>query len=490
MMKLNFRGILIFLLTAFLFLCPGIGVSGQEATDAYSPEELQEDFALFRSVLEQVHGGFARYSSEEDMTALFEKARVRLNAPGTERQFYGILAPLIGAINDGHTGIDPSRRFDRRLTRARIFFPLRLRFLSGRAYVVENLTPTKILENGAEILSINGASISDLLAVFLPSISSDAHVETSKLRKLGSTEYFCGLYALLVEEVDSFKITFRNPGVTEVGSTIFAGLDQRRFARAERDHGTPRPSPKPPIEFAMRNGIGELTVRTFGSGAYSAIPYREFLKDTFATLNQEGAEDLLIDLRGNGGGSDEYGKLLFAHLTEERFSYYRWLEVRSDRFDFLEKEGIKDPLPDSSRLKKNERGRFDLSGHPNSGIQSPVRPTFRGRVTILVDGGSFSATSEFTSIAHFHKRATFVGVESGGGYYGNTSGSSLRFSLPNTKLRVRVPLVRYTMAVEGYPKDRGLVPDHAISPTIEDVLAGKDTQLEYARKLIESSRGE
>src|SRR5215210_7293731 len=78
------------------------------------------------------------------------------------------------------------------------------------------------------------------------------------------------------------------------------------------------------------------------------------------------------------------------------------------------------------------------------------KPTFTGKVFILINGGSFSTTSEFLSQAHFHKRATFIGEESAGGYYGNSSGFMPVVTLPNTKLAVRVPLMTYYMAVSGY----------------------------------------
>jgi hypothetical protein len=41
------------------------------------------------------------------------------------------------------------------------------------------------------------------------------------------------------------------------------------------------------------------------------------------------------------------------------------------------------------------------------------------------------------------------------------------------------------MAVEGYtPADRGLVLDYSVQPTIEDVLSGRDAELEFVIDLI------
>jgi C-terminal processing protease CtpA/Prc len=106
---------------------------------------------------------------------------------------------------------------------------------------------------------------------------------------------------------------------------------------------------------------------------------------------------------------------------------------------------------------------------------------------ILINGGSFSTTSEFLSQAHFHKRATFIGEESGGGYYGNSSGAMPTVTLPSTKVMVRVPLVTYYMAVSGY-KDasRGVIPDHPVRYSIEELLAGTDKELAVALELARS----
>lgn len=58
-------------------------------------------------------------------------------------------------------------------------------------------------------------------------------------------------------------------------------------------------------------------------------------------------------------------------------------------------------------------------------------------------------------------------------------------TLPNTRIQIRIPLILYTMAVDGYPKDRGIVLDIPVSPTIEDLLAGRDPVAERALLFLE-----
>jgi hypothetical protein len=122
------------------------------------------------------------------------------------------------------------------------------------------------------------------------------------------------------------------------------------------------------------------------------------------------------------------------------------------------------------------------------GEQKPIPPFYQGKAYVLLNGKSFSGTGESTSLMHYHKVAVFIGEECGSGYYGNTSGFMPRLTLPNTKIRVRIPMIRYTMAVSGYPKDRGIIPDYPVSPNIEDLLTDKDTVMEFTFDLIAKNR--
>jgi hypothetical protein len=95
-------------------------------------------------------------------------------------------------------------------------------------------------------------------------------------------------------------------------------------------------------------------------------------------------------------------------------------------------------------------------------------------VMALMNGGSFSTTCEFLSGLHSRKRATFIGEEAAGGYYGNTSGRMPTVILPNSKVAVRVPLQTYYLAVQGGDPRRSILPDVEVKPALQDLLAGSD----------------
>ena len=100
-----------------------------------------------------------------------------------------------------------------------------------------------------------------------------------------------------------------------------------------------------------------------------------------------------------------------------------------------------------------------------------------------MNGGSFSTTCEFLSNLHYRKRATFVGEEAGGGYYGNTSGYAIWLTLPNSKVQMVVPLRTYYLAVKDGDPNRSILPDYEVKPSIDDILSGNDVVMAKAIKL-------
>jgi len=80
----------------------------------------------------------------------------------------------------------------------------------------------------------------------------------------------------------------------------------------------------------------------------------------------------------------------------------------------------------------------------------------------------------------------FIGEETGGGYYGNTSGPRLRLTLPHSKLVIGVPLFKFVFKVfkNDVSLGRGLIPNVYVKHSIKDVLSKVDNELNVAYRLI------
>lgn len=457
----------------------------------YAVEMLKADLKILWDMLEEGHAGLDRYTPAEALKKSFDEAASGLTGPLMRFDFYSRLLPLVAGIKDGHTRLMLSPTASAYLDAQPVFLPFGLRFLEDKAFVFRNLSSEADIQDGAELLAIDGISIKDVLSALLPLIPSDAGIRTSRLRRLESPAAFGRLLSLRFGRHESRRIRFRPRQGAETKEITVPGITAGDIARLLPERYPATAEPLPSYELSFKGSVAVLTIRQFGDDPDKARPrYPGFLTETFRSLDERKTPSLIIDLRGNGGGMDEYGKLLFAHVMDRPFLYYWALETKKDRYDLFR---FTDESPAGAEelakpLRKNARGWFDVLGHPNRGLQMSQTPRFAGRVAILIDGGSFSATGETTSAFHYYKKAIFFGEECGSGYYGNTSGFMVTATLPNTRIQIRIPLVLYTMAVDNYPKDRGIVPDFPVTPTIEDLLAGRDPVMERAWQFLERGK--
>jgi C-terminal processing protease CtpA/Prc len=216
------------------------------------------------------------------------------------------------------------------------------------------------------------------------------------------------------------------------------------------------------------------------------------MENTFKTLSEKKTRVLILDLRGNGGGSDMYGAMLVSYLTDKPFRYFDHINMKTISPSFKEHSDWR--TDGEARLREgvtpDQAGGYLVTGklHPGVLEQPPGKYPFLGKVFVLIDGGTFSTAADFCAVTHHLKRATFIGEETGGGYYGNNSGEQVIVTLPNSKARVRVPMWEYWNAVPGYDgKRRGTRPDHLVETKTSNLLRGVDEQLDTTLKLADQT---
>ena len=98
---------------------------------------------------------------------------------------------------------------------------------------------------------------------------------------------------------------------------------------------------------------------------------------------------------------------------------------------------------------------------------------------VLINGGSFSASSIISSNLKGSKKATFVGTETGGADNGCVAGIMPVWTLPHSKLDLRFGLMTCEAPYKAEQDGRGIFPDKAITPTLIDRINGTDPELEW-----------
>ncbi len=465
------------------------------AKEFYTVEELKQDFAIFRASLEEGHPALYRYKSQKEMDAIFETAAASITKQLSDREFMLLLCKVAAQVGDGHLRVVPPKVHLDKLDESSTAIPFQAYWSEDKLYIRRNYSTLADKEFlGAQIISINGHSIADFIKEWLIDFPSDGNNITNKYRMLERSRYFTRNFYILYGYTESYEVAYLSPNETTVKTSKLPGLlfDNLIEIQAKR---YPAIAAQPLVDFNISapDQSAYLRISSFDADRLkdTKTDFPKFVKNSFKSLEDNKIKNLILDLRGNGGGTDEYGKLLFSYFINQPFDYYESLRMNKNTYNFFKytnRPGMKAP---DGMLKANSEGSFDNIQHPNVGKQTPSLPTFTGNIYVLINGGCFSTTSEFLSLLHFHTKAVFIGEESGGGYYGNSSGPTPDLKLPNTKVRVEIPLMKYAMAVKGYQfADRGLIPNHIIIPTIKDKLENRDLELEFAKDLIKKQASE
>jgi hypothetical protein len=449
------------------------------------PGLLQEDFRIFRSALEEGHSGIYRYTPKAEMDRTFDSAAQQIVRPMSALEFYRLLAPVVAKIKCGHTAVLPPRDLQAALAKTIPLFPFDVEVSDGKVYTTREYMPDEQHLTGLEVREINRVPIERIITTMIAATPGDGDSSTVRPWRIGHGGAFPRLLYSLVGIESPFVIEFRDPegGGSRVMRLSGVRGDFRQTIAPVRYPRDQKPESEADLKFLDDGRIAVLTIRQFSGSAGG-----RFFDNAFEQIQGQKPHSLIIDVRNNSGGADELGKKLFSFVVGQPFRYYDDLVLNAREFSFGRYvEGGGGVVPESL-VERRADGKFHNIQHPNWGIQQPSQPYFADQVLALMNGGSFSTTCEFLSNLHSRKRATFIGEEAAGGYYGNTSGHVPTVVLPNSKVAVRVPLQTYYLAVKGGDPRRSILPDVEVKPSLQDLLAGSDPVMGKALELARARK--
>ncbi len=416
----------------------------------------RNDLIVLKKSLEENFPSLYRFKSFASINKLFHDCIQEIDNTTSERDFYKTLKLILSQIEDGHLSCSAPDSLKHQIEEREKYFPLSLIFTENKAYV--DCSNLKDFPAGTEITEINGVSIPAIKKQLFKYIVSDGKIETKKYWILNHS--FWLYFSLVYGQYTKYNFTYKSSNRQLLKATVNPELKKDIQCKRLIDEVDEK---LVDLKF-LNQQIALLTIRTFDNDDLqgSKIIFAGFLDSAFNEIKTKKITSLIIDLRGNGGGRDAYGSLLFSYLTDTTFRYYQKLETSSKILD--EKE------------------------HPNLSVQQPNKNYFKGNVYLLINGLSFSATSEFCTVVKNNKRAIFIGEETGGTYCGNTSGKFIQIVLPYSHFSIFTPTIKYTMfTTDKKNTDRGIIPDYIIKPTVEDLINKKDVQLYKAIGLAEKN---
>lgn len=475
----------------------------------YSPEQLQQDYSVYRYLLESRHPGLYWYTSKDSMDYYFDWGFTQLRDSLTETGFRKILNFVTAKINCGHTTVRPSKAANKYSDTARLgpLFPLSIKAWQDHdpeqevhMVVTANLNRRdSILKRGTEILSIGGRSKEKILDSLFEYISTDGYNKTHKYQSLSNRGFFGSLYTTLFGLSDKYVIDYKDSAghTGRVTVPVYNPVADTPLVRGTRSFRPVQSPSKQVIRQQRLNAVRLLRIDTVNHSAMMDLAsfgrgyrLRKFFHDSFKVMKENKIGHLIIDVRSNGGGSVSNSTTLTRYIAGDKFKISDSLYAVRKRGDYQQyiQNHFWNRLFMTFFTRKKKDGYYHFGYFERHYFKPKRNNHFNGKVYILTGGNSFSATTLFTSAVIKQENVTVIGEETGGGAYGNSAWLIPDATLPETGVRFRLPLFRLVID-NNIPKNgRGVQPEIPSLPTVEAIRRNADFKVEKAMELIKKDQ--
>lgn len=450
--------------------------------------DVDDDLVLLKRALDSIHPGKFRFQTQEEYEANFRILERNAQDPMTDWDLYKDIQWFLAQFHDSHTGIDGGPRSMALPTVMPFLFKIR----QGKIILTHNLMRGVKMPKGSTLESINGLPVSQMLSTYLGLVPCDGFNSVeAKFREIERPSFFDINTAIWFPLPEGLKLTFTEYGTGETRKVRTWPLTMKQRLRLYEKRFGPHPTPDQAWAFELDSAqsIGYLKTSSYRTWAMKR-DFREIYDSVFTVLNSTETKYLIVDLRGNRGGTTMAAVELARWIAPARFRWNaqrilqkkRWPKLRSyikthDKKALSLPDSVFIPLPDSMFAFKEEHDLFLRPFEPQ-----PNR--YRGKVFLLTDEGNSSAAASLAALAKSNGWATVVGAPTAGLAAGPCAGTIFFLQLPKSELVVKIPVILNLNTVPNPPHGLGTVPHIAVPTTIEDLIHERDPVLEYVRKLI------
>lgn len=457
-----------------------------------SAAEIKSDLLIFTDALKEGHPGLYDYISKYSFETLLQKAFSSIKQPMSTADLKNLLTTIISSVRDSHLNILPAGN-PTSSTKENFFPNVSFGWLDDSLIVNRTIESDKNYL-GRKVIEVDGIT-ADSLKSFLSSYltGSDAYVESYPdfvLFTMGTLRYL--KYHPKASKICDLNLTFVNgENVTFKGERI-NGKSCVSLQPKWRNYYLTNKYKKANFQLKkMSNQTAYIGLSTFDLNEIEVGKIENFVKK----ISDSSYQNLIIDVRNNYGGEEQNVALIFSLIAQQPFSQQFLRKVnKKDRFKFfsncLNYSVESHDIFSGYNSVKGKDGFYYFND--SSDIKPNLTNNFKGKIYVLTNERSFSASTNFAALVHKYKRGVVVGRESGSAYYHMNAEKFADLRLPNSGIVIRIPLVKLvfdTIKDPRIPWGRGVIPDYPLNFTLKELAwENGDSILNYTINLINQSK--
>lgn len=449
----------------------------------FTVEEVLADIDYTAKYLLKFHPDPYRYFPEDSLQAFIKATKARITKPLNEMQVRFYIKQIIVKIGCGHTDAAASKSYLKTVAKlSRPVMPLNTYLLDdGRLIVINNLSGDSEIVAGDEIINIDGHPTDTVLKTIFSVITSDGRNESCKKRGI-KYEWFKYYYSFCYGFKSSYSLRFKRSNGSTYSSKLEAISSLKDTLILPKQDSVTFLQHTRTCRYSILNAakpVAIIDVNSFGGKHWN-----RFYRRTFRDIRRRGLEHVVIDLRDNGGGKINNGLKLMSYLIPQT------VKVPFDRkpnlipFNFTLKM---DPgtrltpllftlfLPE---IPKKGRLRHFFFGFPKH------RNGFRGTTYVLINGKSFSMSCIAAAYLKHKAHAVLIGDETGGNVAGSNAILTGSLILPNSHLKIFVPVYHIYHDINVENTGHGVMPDYHTIYSKEEILEGLDLDIKKVKELV------
>lgn len=527
---------LVLTLSGLMTGCVSVEQYNEKRAQPISVKKLQKDIDFVQKNLYARHPDYDYYTPKSVLDARFDSLRKAIDHPMTSNEFFVHISPVIASVRQGHMATLPAPR---KVSRERKKYlktmgasPLQqfdYQWEQEHLYVVKNKSEDSSIRKGWEVIAINGLGVRDIYTKYSRSFTSDGYNQTAlpgffarrvptfyneELGPLDSLSYTFKTKSgdIVVREIrrtgkktavkpaaaDSAKLVKSDP--LKPDTTALAQKEKEKLkAQREKEeehnkslygYDKSRKEYIRSLKFYGKDStLAYLKIGQFGEGRF-----RKAYTKLFDSIYKAKSEVLVLDLRDNPGGRAMEITELYKYFADSAFKLYAPSKVSSK--SSLLNAGFYNRMPKAIwpffsiyypfyavhrfvNTTRHADGSYYYAGMSGNKWKQPHEHAFKGKVYLLINGGSFSAACLMASRLSVLPNVTIVGEETGGDFNGTVAGIMPILHLPNSNIIWRIGLMHVRPLNRTDVKGRGIFPDQAFSQPVSDIIADKDQAMDW-----------